>query len=101
MQVLYKHQVDMDVINHNYKLLGKRGGKRHEIDLEWHMDIGPKDSDASRMYDKDHSTVANFMEEYYGDSGADIILVKGAIDRGLALSKRLFVCKTYAFRKLE
>jgi hypothetical protein len=98
MQVLYRDQIDGDVINRKYRLLKGQSGVHHEIELGWHEDIGPNDSDASVMHNKDHTNVIGSIDEFYKDSSADIILVEGAIDSKYALSKRVFVCRTDAFR---
>jgi hypothetical protein len=101
MQVLYKWQLDMDVVGRRYRLLKRQSGMVHHIELGWHEEMERGELAASTMYKKDINLVIGSIERHYDGSGADLIMVKGAIDRGLALSKRLFVCKTYAFRKLE
>lgn len=98
MQVFYRNQVDMEIIRRDYRLLDGQKGIPHRVELGEHEDIGPNDSDASKMYNRDHGTVIGFMDKYYKDSGADIILIDGGVDQKHALSKRVFVCKTNAFR---
>ncbi len=88
----------MDVIYRKYRRLKRQSSIPHDVELGWHKDIGPNDSDVLKMYDKDHTTVFGFMNKYYQDSSADVIIVKGRIDREYALSKRVFVCETDAFR---
>ena len=53
---------------------------------------------AARLYNRDIDAIRGFMEKKYKGTSPDLVVVDGKIGYEQSLSKRIFGCKSYAYR---